>query len=131
MSVGLPKHLVQLIEKKAYAHLATIMPNGSPQVTPVWIDHEGGLIVVNSAKGRVKDRNIRRNPNVALSLLDPDDPYRMICVRGRVVEVTEKGADQHIDRMAKKYLGKDTYPYRAAGEVRVLYKVKPEQVSGS
>lgn len=131
MPVNLPPHLVQLIDKKTFVHLATVMPDGSPQVSPVWIDHEGGYIVINSAKGRVKDRNIRRNPKVALSLVDPDNPYQTVSVRGRVVEITEKGADRHIDRMAKKYLGQDKYPYRKASEVRVIYKVLPDQVSES
>ena len=127
----LPAHLVQLIDKKTFAHLATVMPDGSPQVSPIWIDHEGGYIVINSAKGRVKDRNIRKNPAVALSLVDPDNAYQFVMVRGRVVEITEEGADQHIDRMAKKYLEQDKYPYRTSSEVRVIYKVLPDQVSGS
>ena len=127
----LPAHLVQLIDKKTFAHLATVMPDGSPQVSPIWIDHEGGYIVINSAKGRVKDRNIRKNSTVAISMVDPDNPYQFAMVRGRVVEITEKSADQHIDRMAKKYLGKDKYPFRSPTEVRVIYKVLPDRVCGS
>ncbi len=120
----------ELIQKKSFAHLATIMPDGSPQVTPVWIDYDGENILVNSARGRQKDRNIKRNRNVAVSILDPHDPYRYFQVRGTVEEITERGAEDHIDKMAMKYLGLETYPYRRPGEVRVLYKIKPESVTG-
>lgn len=119
-----------LFEKKAFAHLATLMPDGQPQVTPVWCDFDGHYICINSAKGRQKDRNMRRDPRVALSVMDPDNPYRYIEIRGRVVEITEEGADDHINKLAKKYLGVDTYPYRGPNEVRVIYKIKPEHTSG-
>jgi len=102
------------------------MPNGSPQVTPVWVDYDGKHVIFNSAKGRQKDRNVRREPRVALTIMDPENPYRYVEVRGRVKEITEKGADAHIDKMAKKYLNKDKYPFRQPGEVRVLYKIEPE-----
>jgi PPOX class probable F420-dependent enzyme len=115
---------------KALASVGTVMPDGSPQVTPMWFDYDGKLILVNSAKGRVKDRNMRRNPAVAVSIVDPANPYRYVAVLGRVVEMTEEGADAHIDRLAKKYLGQDRYPYRRAGEVRVTYKIAPRRVSG-
>ena len=115
-----------LTTKTAFAHLATVMPDGQPQVTPVWIDFDGTHILVNSAKGRQKDKNMRREPRVALSIQDPDNPYRYLEIRGRVVDVTENGADQHIDKQAKKYMGKDRYPGRKPGEVRVLYKVEPQ-----
>jgi PPOX class probable F420-dependent enzyme len=118
-----------LFEKRAFAHLATLMPDGRPQVTPVWVDFDGRHVIINSAKGRVKDRNLRRDPRVALSIQDPENPYRYLEVRGKVVEVTEEGADQHIDKMAKKYMGQDRYPGRSPGEVRVLYKIKPEGFS--
>jgi PPOX class probable F420-dependent enzyme len=117
-------------ERKALGHLGTVMADGSPQVTPVWFDYDGTVIRVNSAKGRVKDRNMRRQPRVALSIVDPADPYRHVALRGRVVEITEAGADAHIDRLAKKYLGQDRYPYRRPGEVRVTYTIAPERVSG-
>jgi PPOX class probable F420-dependent enzyme len=117
-----------LFTKPAFGSLATLMSDGSPQVTPVWVDLQDGLLVVNSAKGRVKDRNMRREPRVALSISDPANPYRYLQVRGRVVDVTEQGADAHIDLMAKKYLGKDKYPFRQPGEVRVLYKIRPESI---
>jgi PPOX class probable F420-dependent enzyme len=117
-------------DQKALAHLGTVMPSGAPHVTPVWFDYDGRFFRVNSAKGRVKDKNMRRNPAVALSIVDPSNPYRYLSVRGRVVEITEQGGDAHIDRLAKKYLGQDRYPYRQAGEVRVIYKIAPDGVGG-
>ncbi len=116
-------------ETKAFAFLALTLKDGSPQVTPVWFDWDGSHLRINSAKGRVKDRNMRRTPRVALAILDPDNPYRHLAIRGRVVEVTEQGADAHIDALAKKYLGQDRYPHRRPGEVRVIYKVQPERVA--
>ncbi|MCX6616763.1 MAG: PPOX class F420-dependent oxidoreductase [Acidobacteria bacterium] len=118
-----------LFQKKAFANLATLMPDGRPQVTPVWCDYDGKYVIVNSARGRRKDRNMRRDPRVALAVVDPDNPYRYIEIRGQVAEITEQGAEEHIDRMAKKYLGLDKYPNRAPGEVRVLYKIRPEGFS--
>ncbi|HXF04201.1 MAG TPA: PPOX class F420-dependent oxidoreductase [Blastocatellia bacterium] len=124
----IPKEFLDLFEKRAFACLATVLPSGSPQVTPVWCDFDGACVLVNSARGRVKDRNIRRDPRVSLVILDPDNPYRYLGIQGRVVEITEEGADAHIDRLAKKYLGVDRYPYRQPGEVRVIYKIKPDRV---
>ena len=124
------KYLDLLTEKKAFAHFVTLMEDGSPQVTPVWIDYDGEYVLVNTAKGRTKEKNLRTNKHVALSILDPDLSYRFLGIRGRVVEVTEEGADAHIDKMAKKYLGQDIYPNRGPGEVRVLVKIKPEHVFG-
>jgi PPOX class probable F420-dependent enzyme len=118
-----------LFTKRAFGNLATLMPDGSPQVTPVWCDFDGTHVLVNSAKGRRKDRNMRRDTRVAIAVCDPDNPYRYLEVRGRVVEITEQGADEHIDRMAKKYLGVDKYPNRGPGEVRVLYKIQPERTT--
>ena len=92
-------------------------------------DLDGSTIRINSAKGRVKDKNMRRNKKVALSIFDPDNPYRHLAVQGEVVEITEQGADAHIDALAKKYLGKDKYPFRQPGEVRVIYKIRPDHVS--
>jgi PPOX class probable F420-dependent enzyme len=129
MPDGIPNKYLDLFNKKAFANLATLMPDGQPQVTPVWCDFDGEHVLINTAKGRQKDRNLRREPRVSLSISDPDNPYRYLEVRGRVVEITEQGADAHIDRMAKKYMGLDTYPHRAPGEVRVLYKIKPEHTT--
>lgn len=131
MSEALQKYADLLRDdRKALANVGTVMPDGSPQVTPMWFDYDGKVLRVNSAKGRVKDRNMRRNPAVAVSIVDPDNAYRYVAVRGRVIEITEDGADAHIDRLAKKYLGEDQYPHRRQGEVRVTYKIAPERVSG-
>ena len=126
----IPEGYRDLFSKPAFAHLVTLMSDGSPQVTPIWVDLDGNTVEINSAKGRLKDRNMRRDPRVALAISDPANPYRYIQVRGRISDMTEEGADAHIDKMAKKYLGKDSYPFRQAGEVRVIYKVTPEQVQG-
>jgi PPOX class probable F420-dependent enzyme len=128
MTQKLSEEQRKIFSKKAFVHLATRMKDGSPQVSPVWVDTDGDYIVVNSAKGRLKDRNMRADPRVALSVTDPDDPYIAIMVRGRVAKITEEGADAHIDKMAKKYLGQDQYPYRTSDEVRVLYYIEPERV---
>jgi len=127
--MAVPEKYRDLFTKRAFASLATLMPDGSPQVTPVWCDLDGDLVIVNSAKGRQKDKNIRRDPRVALAIIDPDNPYRYLEIRGRVVEIAEQGADLHIDRMAKKYLGADKYPYRQPGEVRVMFKIQPERTN--
>jgi len=129
MASVIPDKYSDLFQKKAFASLATLMPDGKPQVTPVWVDFDGKHLLVNSAKGRVKDRNMRRDPRVSLALIDPDNPYRHLQVQGRVVEITEAGADQHIDKMAKKYLGQDKYPFRQPGEFRVIYKIEPDRAS--
>lgn len=124
---GIPASHLDLFKKKSFAHLATLMPDGKPQVTPVWVDYDGRHVIINTAEGRVKDKNMQRDGRIALSMTDPDNPYRYLEVRGRIVERTRQGADAHIDAMAKKYLGQDKYPFRRPGEVRVIYKVDPER----
>ena len=119
----------ELIEGKNFASLATLMPDGSPQVSPVWIDHEGEVILVNSAEGRVKTKNVMRDPRVAISIFDQKDPYRKVLIRGRVIEVTKEGAEDHIDKMATKYRGLPKYPWRQPGIHRVLMKVKAARIS--
>ncbi len=125
---GIPENYRDFFTKKAFAHLATIGPDGAPQSTPVWVDYDGAHVRFNTARGRVKDKNLKRNPKVALSILDPENPYRYLQVRGRVVEMTEQGADAHVDALAKKYLGQDRYPFRRPGEVRVTVKIVPEKI---
>ncbi len=129
MSQTIPEKYRDLFSKRAFANLATLMPDGSPQVTPVWCDLEDDLVIINSAKGRQKDRNLRRDPRVAIALIDPENPYRYLEIRGKVVEITEQGAAEHIDKMAKKYLDVDKYPYGQPGEVRVMYKIRPEHAT--
>jgi len=125
----IPDKYLDLFQKRAFANLATLMPDGTPQVTPVWVDWDGTHVLVNSARGRHKDKNMQRNAAVAMSILDPDNPYRYLEVRGKVADITVDGADEHIDKMAKKYMGKDKYPYRRPGEQRVLYKILPTRTT--
>lgn len=129
MSQSIPEKYRDLFTKRAFASLGTLMSDGSPQVTPVWVDLDGDLVVVNTARGRQKDKNMRRDPRVSLAIIDPENPYRYIEIRGRIAEITEEGADAHIDKMAKKYLVADKYPYRQSGEVRVMFKIQAEKTS--
>jgi len=126
----LPEELLDLLRKPSPCFVATLMPDGTPQVTPVWVDYDGSRVILNSARGRRKDKNMKKGASVAIAIMDPDNAYRYLEVRGRVVEVTEQGAYEHIDRMAKKYLGQDKYPFRQPGEVRVIYKVEPSAAKG-
>ena len=119
--IDIPAGFLDLLtEKKAFAHIATLQPDGSPQVTPVWFDYTNGVVRVNTAKGRVKARNMSEGSKVALSILDPDNAYRYIQIRGTVTKVTTDGAVAHIDSLAKKYLGKEVYPWHNAKDVRVI-----------
>lgn len=115
--------------KSTFAYLATVEPDGAPQVTPVWIDVDGDDIVFNTADGRRKVANLRRNPTVGVAVIDPDDPYtKVVSVVGRVVEITEVGADEHIDALARKYLGLDFYPLRTPDERRLKVRIRPERI---
>lgn len=116
-------------ETRAFCSLITLMKDGSPQVTPVWFNTDGTHILINSAKGRVKDRNMRRNPSVAILIVDPKDPYRYIQIRGRVIDITTEGARDHIDELSKKYTGREKYTGGSIDEVRVTYKILPEHIS--
>jgi PPOX class probable F420-dependent enzyme len=118
-----------LTGKKAFASLGTLMPDGTPQVTPVWFDYDGANLIFNSARGRQKDLNVRRDPRVTMTIIDPDNPYRYVEVRGRVTDITQEGGRESINKLSKKYLGKDVYP-GPPNEVRVIYRVKPEKVQG-
>jgi PPOX class probable F420-dependent enzyme len=123
--------IAKLFEGKNFAFLATLMKDGTPHVTPTWadIDKSNNTILINTAKGRVKHRNISRDPRVGISVIDSSNPYNMVSVRGKVIEqINGKEADDHIDKMAKKYLGKDKYPGRATGEERLLLRIKPQHV---
>jgi PPOX class probable F420-dependent enzyme len=127
---SIPAKYLDLFEKRAFAHLATLMPDGSPQVTPVWVDYVDGFVLVNTAGGRQKDRNVRRDRRVSLSIQDPENPYRFVQVRGQVVEVLEEGADAHIDKMSLKYTGNPQYQWRNPAETRLILKIQVESVSG-
>ena len=122
----IPDGYLDLLNKKiTFANVATVMKDGSPQVTPVWFDYTGGKIRINTARGRVKARTMKEGTRVAIAIMDPENPYRYVQVRGRVASVTENGANAHIDSLAKKYLGKDKYPFAQPGDVRVMYEIEP------
>ena len=127
-AVKIPESHAHILESKALLYLALTQKDGSPQVSPVWFDTEDGLIRINSAKGRLKDKIMRARPAVAAAIVDPENPFTWIQIRGSVVKITEEGADAHIDKLANKYLGVETYQNRTAGQVRVLYKIRPEKV---
>lgn len=118
-----------ILQKKSFVHLSTLMPDGTPQASPVWVDVDGDAILVNSARGRVKDKNMERDRRVALSATDPENPYSAIMIRGRVTQITTEGADAHIDKMAKKYMDKDKYPFKKPGEVRVMYRIEADSIA--
>ncbi|HZA06546.1 MAG TPA: PPOX class F420-dependent oxidoreductase [Nitrososphaeraceae archaeon] len=119
----------KLFEGKNFAFVSTLMRDGYPQITPTWVDIEDGNILVNTAIGRIKQKNVSRDPRLSIAIADQNNPYDMVTVRGKVIEqITGDAADKHIDKLAKKYLGKDKYPNRAPGEKRVILKVKPERV---
>ncbi len=127
---SIPENFLDLFsrDKKAFAHVATVMDDGSPQLTPVWFDYDGQSIIINTAAGRVKHKNMQMGSKVAVEISDPDDPYRYIQVRGAVVDITEQNGDAVIDSLAKKYLGVDSYPYRRAGEQRVTYRISTDKI---
>ncbi len=125
----IPDEAVHLLEGQHFAHVATVMADGTPQVTPVWIDHEGDIVTFNTAAGRFKEKNLRRDPNVAISIIDAANPYAPLTIRGKVTEITEEGADEQIDALAKRYMGVDEYPLRQPGEQRVMVKITPEKVN--
>ena len=128
-SSKIPENFLDLLTtKKPLANIATLMPDGSPQVTPVWFDYTNGKIRINTARGRVKARNMKVGAKVAMAIVDPENPFRYIGIRGPVVAEDEKGADAHIDSLAKKYLDQDKYPFREPGQVRVTYVIEPASV---
>lgn len=129
MSLSLPENVKNLFAAPNFAHLGTLMADGSPQVSVVWVDVDRDRILVNTAEGRVKPKNVRRDPRVSLSITDAKNPYSSATVRGKVVEITPNGGDAHIDKLAKKYLGADTYPNRRQGEVRLIMVIEPSHVS--
>jgi len=120
-----------MLEGKNFVYLATVNPDGTPQVTPTWVDTDGHFVLINTALGRVKHRNMKKNPHVALAITDQTNPYNLIIIKGKVVDhITGKVAEDHIDKMAKKYRGLDKYPNRSPNEQRVLVKIEPVRVTG-
>ena len=129
MSSTMSPGLLNLLREPAFCQIASIMPNGSPQITQVWVDTDGEHILVNTAEGRQKVRNVRRDPRVAVNVVDPANAWRLATIRGRVVDITTEGADALIDQLAKKYLGVDSYPFRNPEETRITLKIAPERIS--
>jgi len=125
----LPQGLKDMLADKVFAHLTTLMADGSPQSSPVWVEADGDEIVINTAAARVKDKNMKRDPRVAISVTATDNPYKAFMIRGHVVKHTTDGADAHIDKLAKKYMGVDSYPYRNPTEVRVIFRIAADSVS--
>ena len=119
----------KLLQEPAFCQLATLMSDGSPQNTQVWVDTDGEHILINTAQGRQKERNVQRDPRVAVNVVDPTNAWRIGMVRGRLVEVTTDGADGLIDQLAKKYLDEETYPFRRPEEVRVTLKILPDKIN--
>lgn len=120
--------IAKLLEGKNFASFATLMDDGSPHVAPTWIDHEGEMILINTAVGRIKEKNVKKDPRVALSIFDQENPYRMVSIRGKVVGMTTNGADAHIDKLAKRYLGVDKYPLRDPAERRIILKIRADKI---
>ncbi len=120
--------VIKLLTGKNFAFVATLMKDGTPQITPTWIDYDGKIILINTAEGRVKQKNVSRDPHVSISIVDHNNPYDMVTIRGKVIEQTSQGADEHIDKLAKRYLGVDKYPFRSPTEKRIILKVVPVNV---
>jgi len=120
--------IIKLLEGKNFASFATLLDNGSPHVAPTWIDHDGDIILINTVIGRIKEKNVRNDPRVALSISDQENPYHMVSIQGKVVELTTNGADDHIDKLAKRYLGVDSYPLKSPQEKRIILKIKSDKV---
>ena len=128
MAEQIPVDALDLFEKPALANLATVMPDGTPHVTPVWVDYDGTHILINTVRGRRKELNMHQRPQVRLTIVDPANPWHWLSIRGRVVAVSEAGADEHLNKLSKKYTGNGTYAFRQPGQVYVLYKIEPDRV---
>lgn len=129
MTMKIDEFVYDLCTKgKGFAAPATLMPDGSPQVSLTWVDSDGEHVLINTAEGRRKPENVRRDSRVAVSVFDSENPYKQAMVRGVVTDITQEGAEDHIDRMARKYLGQEKYPWRQPGEKRVIIKIRPEHV---
>ncbi len=129
--MAIPKAFHDLFERRTFAQFATVMPDGTPQVTPVWIDYDPKTeqLLVNTARGRRKERNVRENPKVGVSMLDPEDPYRYVSVRGRVVKTTQEGAMEHIDTLAQRYMDREEYPHHGEEQgPRVIIRISTDRV---
>lgn len=129
MSKSIPAEFHDLFQKPTLGHLATLMEDGTPQVTPVWVDYDGTHILINTAKGRTKDLNMSKRPSVAIDIVDPENPFRYIAIRGQVIGILEDPDYEHADKLARRYLGCDNYPWRGVGQVRRIYRISPDNVN--
>ncbi|MFB5630186.1 MAG: PPOX class F420-dependent oxidoreductase [Nitrosopumilaceae archaeon] len=120
--------VIRLFEKSNLIFLATIMKDGSPQLSPVWGDFEDGYVLVNTAEGRIKHKNVQRDPRVAISVVDKENPLNMTTIRGKVESIIPDYEYQHANKLTKKYMGKDSYPFKQPGEKRIIFKIIPERV---
>ena len=128
MAEAIEGRVAELLGDKNFAQVGTIRKDGTPHLIPVWVDHEDCNVVLNSAEGRAWPANLQRDPRVTLNVVNQENPYEYVEIRGKLVEQTREGADEHINRMAKKYLGEDEYPFRQPGEQRVIIRIEPERV---
>ena len=128
MSERVPDNALDLFEKPALANFATVMPDGTPNVLPVWVDYDGTYILVNTFKDSQKHRNMEKRPKVGLDIVDPSNPWHWLSVRGHIAEITEEGANAHIDKLSKKYTGQDKYGFHQPGQVRIICKIVPDRV---
>ena len=127
--VKLTKKQEQLLLGKNIGSLAILTEDGSPEVTPVWVDWDGKYVLVNTLQSRAKPRHIERDPRVEIAVVNSENPYQHVRIKGRA-ELVEKGAEEHIDKLSKKYTGEESYPWRAPGDVRVILRILPERVAG-
>ncbi len=129
MAIKLPESVKKVLADKAYGHVLTFNANGSPQLTMVWMDVEGDEVLFNTAEGRIKPRNLRRDPRVIISVQDRTEPQAYVVVYGKAT-ITEAGADDHIDKLARRFLGAEKYPFRRPGEKRLIVRVKADRLGG-
>jgi PPOX class probable F420-dependent enzyme len=129
MAAEIPEEAKKLLEGKNFAHVSTLMPDGSPQSSPVWIGHENGTVTFNTARGRLKEKNLERDPRVAVSVHNQDNPYESLLIRGKVKEITAEGGKEDADALAKRYMGVDEYPFLQPGEERLIVRIEPEKVN--
>ena len=128
--VALPESARTLLANRAYGHLVTTNPSGTPQASMLWVDVEGDEVLVNTSEGRAKTRNMRRDPRVLLSVQDRDEPQQYLLIHGRVTEITAEGADEHIDMLSGRFLGLDSYPFRQPGEQRLIVRIAADRLAG-
>lgn len=129
MAIALPQSVKKILQDKAYGHVITYGASGQPQVTMVWVDADGDEVLFNTAEGRLKPKNLQRDPRVIISVQDRNDPQSYVVVHGKAT-IAEAGADAHIDKLAQRFLGAEKYPFRRPGEKRLIVRVKPDRLGG-